>query len=280
MDNTAGPLSARLHPADPGAAITPTHPSRLPRDPPPPGPDGRPATRWTDPRVATAYANRDDDVERLVVWPALADAVRPGEPRRVSGRPDGMVLELGCGLGGLAQRLAEEHWLRVYAVDVSPTMHRLGAARFRDAWIVRTLPDRRGRLPLRRAQCTAAVVQRMLLHLVHPCVVTGLLTDARRVLRPGAPIAIVEADTRAAYADGELYVEHYRLRDGTTLGTTAWRHSPATIASCLASAGFAIEEIRPLPASPVESGTVQRIDQRTDQGTDGDPLLLYRGRAV
>lgn len=224
--------------------------------------------------MATAYADRDDDAERRTVWPLLADAVRPAEPSRVSGRPDGTVLELGCGLGALAQSLADEHWLRVYAVDVSPTMHRLGAARFRDAWIMRTLPDRRGRLPLRRAQCTGAIVQRVLLHLPHPCVIIGLMTEARRVLRPGAPLAIVEADARdgggnggedgdalpVTYADGEPYTEHYRLRNGTTLPTTAWRHSPATIVSCLTSAGFTVDEIRPLPLP--------------------DPLLLYLARAT
>jgi len=220
--------------------------------------------------VATAYANRDDDAERRVVWPLLADAVRPAEPARVSGRPDGTVLELGCGLGALAQNLADEHWLRVYAVDVSPTMHRLGAARFRDAWILRTLPDRAGRLPLRRAQCTGAVVQRVLLHLPHPCLIIGLLTEARRVLRPGAPLAIAETDTRdavtdateygATYAAGEPYTEHYRLRDGSTLPTTAWRHSPATIVSCLTNSGFTIDEIRPVPLP--------------------DPLLLYLAKAA
>jgi SAM-dependent methyltransferase len=250
------------------AAVEPAHPSRLPRDLAPLGPDGRPATRWTDPRVAAAYANRDDDAERRVVWPLLADAVRPAGPRRVSGRPDGVVLELGCGLGGLAQRLADKHWLRVYAVDSSPTMHRLGATRFRDAWVLRTLPDQRGRLPsLRRAQCTGAIVQRMLLHLAHPCLIIGSMTEARRVLRPGAPLAIVEADTRTGQgpgADGEAYVEHYRLRDGTMLPTTAWRHSPATIVSCLASAGFVVDEIHPL-ALPAETGAAS--------------LLLYLARA-
>src|SRR6202011_924485 len=123
--------------ADVSAAVKPDHPSRLPRDLAPLGTDGRPASRWTDRRVPAAYADRDDDAERRTVWPLLADAVRPAEPRRVSGRPDGVVLELGCGLGGLAQPLADEHWLRVYAVDSSPTMHRLGSARLPDAVGVR-----------------------------------------------------------------------------------------------------------------------------------------------
>jgi SAM-dependent methyltransferase len=266
--------------------IRPVHPSRLPRDQAASGPDGLPATRWTDPRVAAAYADRDDDADRTVVWPLLADAVRPSEPRRVSGRPDGVVLELGCGLGGLAQNLADTHWLRVYAFDVSPAMHRLGAARFRDAWVVRTLPDSRGRIPLRRAQCTAGILQRLLLHIAHPCLITGLLTEARRVLRPGSPLVIVEAadcsghrllrnDSAAraqSFVEAEAYVQRYYLRNGATLSTTAWCHTPSTIVSCLTEAAFVVEEIRPLP--------VPALGPRPEAAEAVcDGLLLYRARA-
>jgi SAM-dependent methyltransferase len=169
------------------------------------------------------------------------------------------VLDFGCGIGGLAQYLADRHWLRVYAFDLSPTMHRIGAKRFRDAWIVRTLPDSRGRIPLRRAQCTAAVAQRVLLHLAHPCLIVGLLTEARRVLRRGAPLVVVERDTSAT-AEGAPYIEHYRLRDGSALPATAWWYSPATIVDCMTTAGFLIEEIRVLPGP--------------------ERLLLYRASAV
>jgi SAM-dependent methyltransferase len=257
---------ASIHTA---AAIPPVYPSRLPRDQPPLGVDGRPATRWTDPQIAAAYAERDDSAERDVAWPVFAALTRPAAPRRASGRPDGLVLEIGSGLGALARHLAEWNWLRVYAFDVSPAMHRLGAARFRDAWIVRTLPDSRGRIPLRSGQCTAAIAQRMLLHLAHPCLMTGLLTDTRRVLRPGAEFAILERDTRFLPPnhagndqpeDGAPYVERYRLLDGATLPTTAWRYSPATIVRCLTDSGFAVEGVIPLRAA--------------------EPLLLYRAKAV
>lgn len=280
--------------------------SRLPRDLPPSGPDGRPATRWRDPHVAAAYAERDDEAERAALWPLLADAVRPERSRRVSGRPDGTVLDLGCGLGGLAQYLADRHWLRVYAFDISPAIHRIGAKRFRDAWVVRTLPDTHHRIPLRRAQCTAAIAQRLLLHMAHPCLIVGLLTDARRVLRRGAPLAVVERDTRSApeavcartahpetalretalhetaspetpatetvpgnapqpanapnRSEGEPYIEHYRLRDGSALPATAWWYSPATIAGCMAAAGFQVEQIQVLSCC--------------------DRPLMYRARAV
>lgn len=252
--------------------IPPVYPSRLPRDQSPTGPNGSAATRWTDPQLAAAYAERDDAAERETVWPLLQSITRPAQPRRQPGRPDGSVLELGCGLGALAQRLAERNWLRVYAFDISPAIHRRGATHFRDAWVERILPDSHDRIPLRRGQCTAAVAQRVLLHLAHPCLMIGLMTDARRVLRTGAPFAAVERDTTlvAPDHDGAAYTELYPLRDGTTLPVTAWQHSPATIVDCLASAAFEVEEIIPLqPADPSSA------DPRP-----ADPLLLYRARAV
>jgi SAM-dependent methyltransferase len=261
---TADLRTASVHtPSTAGTTVPPVYPSRLPRDRPPLGSDGRPATRWTDPQLAAAYAERDDDAERDAVWPVFAAITRPPHAQRLSGRPDGSVLELGCGLGGLARRLAEWNWLRVYAFDISPTMHRLGASRFRDAWVVRTLPDPRGRIPLRRGQCTAAIAQRLLLHLAHPCVITGLMADARRVLSPGAAFAIVERDTSFVTPDedGAPYTERYRLRDGTTLPTTAWLHSPATIVECLTNSRFAVDEVTRIEAA-------------------ADPLLLYRATAV
>jgi SAM-dependent methyltransferase len=237
------------------------------REPPPPAVDGRTGTRWTDPRTAAAYATRDTAFDREVAWPALAAAVRPPEPRRAPGRPDGEVLDLGCGLGGLGHQLASEHWLRVHAVDVSPAMHRLGAQRYRDAWLLRSLPDSRGRLHLRRGQCTGAVVQLLLVHLPHPRDLVAALGEARRILRPGAPLAAVEPGpgtygglagavqwgeprdaAGSAPADGVPYVAHYRLMDGSTLPTTAWHHAPDIIADCLHAADFRLDEIRPLSA--------------------------------
>ena len=272
-------LHASSNPA--AGRVDAARPSRLPRDPLPLGADGRPATRWTDPRTAAAYALRAGSYDRDVAWPALVAAVAPREPRRVSGRPDGEVLDLGCGLAGIGHILANEHWLRVHAVDVSPTMHRLGAERYRDAWLVRSLPDRGGRLQLRGGQCTAAIIQLLLVHLAHPCLVVGALSEARRVLRPGSVLAAIEPGPGTyghtagevrwgepdsdSPGDGSPYVARYLLADGADLPVTAWHYSPETLAECLHTAGFRLDEIRPLHAS-AEDGSA--------------PLWLYRATAV
>jgi SAM-dependent methyltransferase len=259
-------------------------PSRFSPELPTTAADGPPPTRWTDPRTAAAYALRDSAFDREVAWPALAAAVRPPEPRRAPGRPDGEVLDLGCGLGGLSHHLASEHWLRVHAVDVSPAMHRLGAQLYRDAWLVRSLPDSRGRLHLRRGQCTGAVVQLMLVHLPHARHLVAALGGARLVLRPGAPLVAVEPGPgtygglagavqwgepreagRSAPEDGMPYVARYRLTDGTTLRTAAWHHTPDSIAECLWRADFRLDEMRPL-AEPLAG--------------ENACLWLYRATAV
>ena len=272
-------LHASSNPA--GGRVDAARPSRLPRDPRPLGADGGPATRWTDPRTAAAYALREGAFDRTVAWPALIAAVAPHEPRRVSGRPDGEILDLGCGLAGIGHLMANEHWLRVHAVDVSPSMHRLGAERYRDAWIVRSLPDRGGRLQVRRGQCTAAIIQLLLVHLSHPCLVVGALAEARRVLRPGSVLAAIEpgpgtyghvaGEVQWGESDsdspeeGSPYVARYLLEDGTDLPVTAWHHSPATLAECLHTAGFRLDEISPL-YPPTAAGSA--------------PLWLYRATAV
>lgn len=257
----------------PYSSISPyAYPSRLPRERHPAGPDGRPATRWTDPRIAAAYAERDDASDRAAVWPALADSVRPTDPRREPGRADGTVLELGCGIGGFARHLVERDWVRVLAVDRSAAMHRIGELRHRDAWIERSLPRRDGSLVLPPDECSGAVCSLLLVHLPHPCVVVGVLSEARRVLQTGAPLAVAEPagliGWRCNDPDvpfGGTYVARYPLCDGSHLPVTAWRHSPAAVADCLASSGFALDEIVPL-TSP----------GRAEAGE----LMLYRAHAV
>lgn len=226
-------------------------------------------TRWTDPRLAAAYTTRIDLLDRDTAWPALTPLLTHPAPRHGLGRPDTVLLELGSGPGHYARHLAEHHWTATHAVDASPAMHRQGAARIRDAWIHRVLPHPDGTLPLRRCQCTAALAHLLLCHLQHPAQILALLTEGRRVLRPGAPLALIEPGdlgrdfqllrygephAAAEPGPGEPYPIDYTLADATRLRTTGYRHSPAVLADLLARAGFRLEEIRPLPL-PAGSGS-------------------------
>lgn len=219
-------------------------------------------TRWTDPRLAEAYATRLDLLDRDAAWPALTPLLTAPEPRHGLGRPDATVLELGSGPGHHARHLADEHWTATYAVDISPAIHRYGAQHVRDAWIRRTIPHRDGTLPLRRCQCTAALAHLLICHIEQPAHILALLTEARRVLRPAANLVLVEPgelgrdfqllrygdpDAATTPRPGEPYPIDYTLPDATRLRTTAYRHTPQLLAELIARAGFHLDEIRPLP---------------------------------
>jgi ubiquinone/menaquinone biosynthesis C-methylase UbiE len=196
----------------------------------------------------------------MLAWPRLLAALRPADPRRVMTRPDATVLDLGSGLADFGYLLANEHWTDTYAVDASPAMHRLGQSRFKEAWIHRTMPDRAGRLPIPDATCTAGMAHLFLQHLPHHALVTAVLTEAHRVLRPAAPLIVIEpGDHGVSFPGlrwgepgdeaipGASYTAHYTLTSGAVLPTTAWHHSAETLAHSLATAGFALTDIRPLP---------------------------------
>jgi SAM-dependent methyltransferase len=243
-----------------------------------------PRPRWTDPRVAAGYAARCDALDRRLAWPELIGEVRPREPCRALGRPDGTVLDFGSGLGLFSHDLVGEHWVRAVAVDLSPALHRLGARVARDAWLTRTVPDRFGRLPTRTAQCTAAVAHLVFTHLEHACLVAAALGEIRRSLRRGAPLAFTEPGTYGVGFPGlrwgepgrepgedEPFTAYYGEASGAggrmsvgMVGMAARRYSTRQLAGCLKDSGFQIREIRPLAGGP---------------GQDA-PFVLWRAEAV
>lgn len=220
-------------------------------------------TRWTDPGLAKAYATRRDELDRDTSWPRLTDLLAGSRPRRALGRPDATILDLGSGPGHYAHHLAQRHWTATYALDISPAAHRQGENHLRDAWIHRVLPARDGTLPLRRCQCTGALAHLLLCHLSQPQQILELLTETHRVLRPDAPLAIVEPGHhghdfqtlrygRAQHpenelAPGEPYPIEYTLANDTRLQTTAYHHPPQQLADLIEQAGFRLDPTAPEP---------------------------------
>lgn len=226
-----------------------------------PAPTHLKPTRWTNPALAAAYSTRLDLLDRDLAWPAITPLITNPEPRHAFGRPDTILLELGSGPGNYAHHLADHHWTATHAVDTSPAMHRHGAARIRDAWIHRILPGEAGRLPLRRCQCTAALAHLLICHIPEPAHILAVLTEARRVLRPAAPLVLIEPGDLASdfqllrYGDpdaaaeplpGAPYPIDYTLPDATRLRTTGYRHSTGLLADLVTRAGFHLDDVRPL----------------------------------
>jgi len=123
--------------------------------------------------------------EREQRFTALIDAVAEG-----TGRPDPLVLDLGCGPGSLSVRLLDRlPRATVVAVDADPLLLALGRA----AWAGRPglrfadldlrVPGWAGQLGLDRA--ADAAVSTTALHWLPPAALAALYAEVATVLRPG-----------------------------------------------------------------------------------------------
>jgi SAM-dependent methyltransferase len=124
--------------------------------------------------LARRLANEADLDGPLVEDVAIA-AVAEAAPER--------VVDVGCGTGDVTERLAREAEARVVALDLSPRMAALAAAR--------GLPALTGdieRLPFPDGSFDAVLANRVLYHL--PDLDAGL-AELARILRPGGRLVVV-----------------------------------------------------------------------------------------
>lgn len=145
--------------------------------------------------------------------------------------PASTVGDLGCGDGQMAALLAPQV-ARVVAIDASAEM--LAAARERLA----SLPNVEvhhadlERLPLPDGSLDLALLGLVLHYLPDPA---RVLTEARRVLRPGGRVVVVDM------------VPHTRDDLRTTMGHVWPGFAPAQMHDWLVAAGFTAIRVRPLP---------------------------------
>jgi SAM-dependent methyltransferase len=116
------------------------------------------------------------------------DAVRGANP--------GRVLEVGCGMGEFAERVARELGAEVVATDLSPRMVELTRGRGLDARVADVQA-----LPFEDGEFDCGVANWMLYHVPDP---DRALGELRRVLRPGGTLV-------AATIGGEHMAEIWRL---------------------------------------------------------------------
>jgi SAM-dependent methyltransferase len=134
--------------------------------------------------VRAEYADESRFAVRVEAWQNVAGA-RPREEafRAVAEVAPEDVLEVGCGRGELAARIASELGARVVALDVSERMVELA----RDAGVDATIGDVQ-ELPFEDSSFDCAVAAWMLYHV--PDVDRGL-AELARVLRPGGRLVAV-----------------------------------------------------------------------------------------
>jgi ubiquinone/menaquinone biosynthesis C-methylase UbiE len=143
--------------------------------------------------------------------------------------PAGTVLDVGCGTGHVAVKLAKtSRFSRVVATDISPKMLACARRNAAEAGVsIETVETDMVRLPFEDASVDLVVGCAILHHLPDPA---AFLSEVRRVLRPGAPCVFIgDPSTWGSRLSNVLKLplllvyRTYRLVTGRT-PRTSWEH--------------------------------------------------------
>ncbi len=119
--------------------------------------------------------------DRELMFDIIADAVQT-----TAGRPDPLVVDLGCGPGSLSARLLKRlPQARVVGVDTDPVLLGLAAAAYQLPLIDRDLRDNSWTTDLNLDRPADAVVSTTALHWLETEVLGEVYRAAARLLRPG-----------------------------------------------------------------------------------------------
>lgn len=109
--------------------------------------------------------------------------------------PDGVVLDIGCGMGGDLARLTSEG---LGAVGLDASMSMLATARGRPAHRVPLIQGDAAQLPLRTDSIDGCRIERVLQHVESP---SAVVDEIARVVRPGGFVAAFDTDYRSYRAE-------------------------------------------------------------------------------
>lgn len=161
--------------------------------------------------------------------------------------PDAVVADLGCGTGRTAAAMAP-FVAKVLAVDASPEMLRAAAERLAGQPHVELREGALEAVPLAEASVDLAVLALVLHHVSDP---SRILREARRVVRPGGTVLVIDMQAHDR--------EDYRAQMGHVwLGFTE-----ADIARRLGGAGFTGARVVPLPPAPGVRGPALFVARAT-----------------
>ncbi|MFE9119978.1 class I SAM-dependent methyltransferase [Streptomyces sp. NPDC007172] len=174
----------------------------------------------------------------------------------------GTLLDFGCGPGTVAEYAARRLGMRIIGVDASPEM--LALARERGTPGAEYHLVTGGRADgLADACADAAMCNHVLASLPDDRSVLAVFGEIHRLLRPGAPLALLTTDPACAgieyaslrvgepgatYGPGQAMTVRLRRTDGTWQSTPNHAWPPAAISALLNRAGFtAVSQSHPTP---------------------------------
>ncbi|GAA0585824.1 class I SAM-dependent methyltransferase [Streptomyces crystallinus] len=178
---------------------------------------------WSGQEGAEAFAAVEAATDWLLGYPfvfrALAGARQEG----------GVLLDFGCGPGRVADRAARVLGMRVIGVDASPDMLALAKEAGTPGAEYHLVEG--GRVAALQDACAdAAMCNHVMASLPHERTVLEVFTEIHRLLRPGAPFALLTTDPACAgieyaslrvgepgvtYAPGDPMPVRLRRTDGT-----------------------------------------------------------------
>ncbi|MFJ9817444.1 class I SAM-dependent methyltransferase [Streptomyces sp. NPDC101151] len=215
---------------------------------------------WDTSPAADAYRDRDIRLAEQLIFPALLQRLGSGAG------PDRLVLDIGCGTGAVAARLAGAGEWAVQALDPSADMLDIARADRPHPRISYRLFDGRTLSWLADNSVHAAVC--CLVYCTDPDNdrLAALTAEIHRVLRPGAPYLLADlnpaatglafstlrhGEPGAVYADGDTVATLLRLRDGSAMTSVTHYRSLDRYRSFLTEAGFPSPTVD-LPTLPAD----------------------------
>ncbi|MEU4347661.1 class I SAM-dependent methyltransferase [Streptomyces sp. NPDC023838] len=146
---------------------------------------------WSGHEGAEAFAAVEAATDWLLGYPFVFRALAG------AGREDGVLLDFGCGPGRVAGRAARVLGMRIIGVDASPEMLALAREEGTPGAEYHLVADGRvGGLP--DACADAAMCNHVLASLPDERTVLEVFTEIHRLLRPGAPFALLTTDPACA----------------------------------------------------------------------------------